>query len=318
MNEKGKRMSEVILHHYPLSPYSEKIRLALGLKGVSWNSVEIPVWTPRPKLTPMTGGYRRTPILQMGAEFYCDTLRILKAVEQLSTSGTLYPKGQEGLVKAFGWWIEKGSFFNEVCLTIGNMPGLPQELIDERLPLFGVNLDPQELRPKRALYLQRVNAHLGWLAEVLADGRKFILGNDPSAADLSAYHPIWFARQNGGSEVNELIAFATTIDPWYKRVGAAGHGKFSEMTPDQAIDAAKANEPSEPDGWLPEAKNVGLVRGDWVSVTPDDYGNPVCGSLLAWTADEVVVRHEDASVGKVNLHFPRVGFDTAPAARKPV
>jgi glutathione S-transferase len=82
-------------------------------------------------------------------------------------------------------------------------------------------LDPQELRPKRALYLQRVNAHLAWLAEVLADGGKFILGDDPSAADLSAYHPIWFARQNGGSEVNELIAFAPVIDPWYTRV--AGH-----------------------------------------------------------------------------------------------
>ena len=27
-------MSQVILHHYPLSPYSEKIRLAMGLKGV--------------------------------------------------------------------------------------------------------------------------------------------------------------------------------------------------------------------------------------------------------------------------------------------
>ena len=76
-------MSQVILHHYPLSPYSEKIRLALGLKGVTWNSVEIPVWTPRPKLTPMTGGYRRTPILQVGAEFYCDTLHILRAVEEL-------------------------------------------------------------------------------------------------------------------------------------------------------------------------------------------------------------------------------------------
>ena len=73
-------MSQVILHHYPLSPYSEKIRLALGLKDVSWNSVEIPIWTPRPKLTPMTGGYRRTPILQMGAEFYCDTLRRTKNV----------------------------------------------------------------------------------------------------------------------------------------------------------------------------------------------------------------------------------------------
>jgi hypothetical protein len=65
-------MAEIILHHYPLSPYSEKIRLALGLKGATWKSVEIPVWTPRPKLTPMTGGYRRTPILQIGAEFYCD------------------------------------------------------------------------------------------------------------------------------------------------------------------------------------------------------------------------------------------------------
>src|ERR1700719_2536493 len=88
-------MSQVILHHYPLSPYSEKIRLALGLKGVSWNSVDIPVWTPRPKLTPMTGGYRRTPILQVGAEFYCDTLHILRAIEELGTSGSLYPKGQE-------------------------------------------------------------------------------------------------------------------------------------------------------------------------------------------------------------------------------
>ncbi len=310
-------MSQVILHHYPLSPYSEKVRLALGLKGVSWNSVEIPVWTPRPKLTPMTGGYRKTPILQVGAEFYCDTLRILHAIELMGSSRKLYPKGQEGLAKAFGWWIEKGSFFNAVCLTIGNMPGLPQELIDERRPLFRVNLDPQELRSKRAVYLQRVNAHLAWLAETLSDGRRFMLGNDASAADLSAYHPIWFARQNGGTEVNELIAFGSVIDPWYKRVAAIGHGKVSDMTPDQAIDAAKASRPSEPDGWLPEAQNVGLKRGDWVSVTPDDYGNPVYGSLLAWTADEVVIRHEDPSVGKVNLHFPRVGFDTVPAERKP-
>ena len=309
-------MSKVILHHYPLSPYSEKVRLALGLKGVTWNSVEIPVWTPRPKLTPMTGGYRRTPILQVGAEFYCDTLHILRAIEELGISGSLYPKNQEGLAKALGWWIEKGSFMNAVCLTIGNMPGLPQELIDERRPLFRVNLDPEVLRPKRALYLQRVNAHIAWLAEVLADGRKFIFGTDPSAADLSAYHPIWFARQNGGSEVNELIAFASVIDPWYKRVAAIGHGNFSEMTPDQAIEVAKVNEPSEPDQWSPEAQNVGIRRGDWVSVTPDDYGNAVYGNILAWTPDEIVVRHEDPSVGKVNLRFPRVGFDVTPAQRQ--
>jgi glutathione S-transferase len=309
-------MSKIILHHYPLSPYSEKIRLALGLKGMSWNSVEIPVWTPRPKLTPMTGGYRKTPILQVGAEFYCDTLHILRAIEKLGSSGTLYPKGQEGLVKAFGWWIEKGSFFNAVCLTIGNMPGIPQELIDERRPLFRVNLDPNELRPKRPLYLQRLDAHLAWLAEALADGRKFVLGAEPSAADLSAYHPIWFARQNGGSEVSDLIAFGSVIDPWFKRVAAIGHGSSSEMTPDQAIEAAKASTPGEPNEWSSEAQNVGLRRGDWVSVTPDDYGNAVHGSLLSWTSDEIVIRHEDSSVGKVNLRFPRVGFDVVPAQKQ--
>jgi glutathione S-transferase len=172
------------------------------------------------------------------------------------------------------------------------------------------------LRPKRAIYLQRVNAHIAWLAEVLADGRKFIFGTDPSAADLSAYHPIWFARQNGGSAVNELISFATVIDPWYKRVGDIGHGKFSEMTPDQAIDVAKANAPSEPHEWSSEATNVGLRRGDRVSVTPDDYGNPVYGNILAWKPDEIVVRHEDPSVGKVNLRFPRVGFDVTPAEKQ--
>jgi glutathione S-transferase len=309
-------MSQVILHHYPLSPYSEKIRLALGLKDVTWCSVDIPIWTPRPKLTPMTGGYRRTPILQVGAEFYCDTLHILRLIEVLGSSGSLYPKGLEGLAKALGWWIEKSSFMNAVCLTIGNMPGLPQELIDERRPLFRVNLDPKALRPKRAMYLQRVNAHIAWLAEVLADGRKFVLGPDPSAADLSAYHPVWFARQNGGSEVIELISFASVIDPWYKRVTAIGHGSFSEMTPDQAIGVAKANEPSDPDEWSSEAQNIGLRRGDWVSVTPDDYGNPVYGRVLAWTPDELVLRHEDPSVGKVNLRFPRVGFDVAPAERQ--
>ena len=108
-------MSAIILHHYPLSPYSEKARLAMGLKGLSWNSVEIPVWTPRPKLTPMTGGYRRTPILQIGADFYCDTLLILAVLDKLATRHPVSGP-QAGLARAFGWWIEKGSFMNAVCL----------------------------------------------------------------------------------------------------------------------------------------------------------------------------------------------------------
>jgi hypothetical protein len=87
------------------------------------------------------------------------------------------------------------------------------------------------------------------------------------------------------------------------------------MTSDEAIEVAKLDEPGNPDEWLPEAQNVGLRRGDWVSVSPTDYGDPVHGTIFAWTADEIVIRHEDQSVGRVNLHFPRVGFDVAPARR---
>lgn len=87
------------------------------------------------------------------------------------------------------------------------------------------------------------------------------------------------------------------------------------MTPDQAIDAARIAEPHDLDEWASEAQDIGLRRGDIVSVTPDDYGNLVVGRLLAWKADEVVLRHEDPSVGRVNLHFPRVGFDVVPAQK---
>jgi glutathione S-transferase len=264
----------------------------------------------------MTGGYRRTPILQIGADFYCDTLLILAVLDKQGNAGSLYPDGQAGLARAFGWWIEKGSFMNAVCLTLGNLGGkLPQELIDERRPFFGVTIDPADLLPKRGMYLQRFNAHTAWLADLLSDGRRFILGSNPSAADLSAYHPIWFARQNGGPEITELLSFSNVVGPWYDRVAAIGHGKPTEMTPEQAISAAHSATPSDLDDWSTEAQHVGLRRGDWVSVTPDDYGNPVVGRLLAWSPEEVVLRHEDPSVGAVNLHFPRVGFDVVAEQR---
>ena len=32
----------LILHQYATSPFSEKIRLVLGAKGLTWNAVEIP------------------------------------------------------------------------------------------------------------------------------------------------------------------------------------------------------------------------------------------------------------------------------------
>jgi glutathione S-transferase len=303
-------MPEMILHHYPLSPYSEKIRLLMGLKNVNWQSVEVPIWTPRPLLSPMTGGFRRIPVLQIGADFYCDTLLITDTIEKLHPSPNLFPLGQREIVNAMCWWIEKSLFMNALCLTVGAMVGrIPEVLIEERKPFFNANLDPEQLLPERAMYLQRVNAQVRWLEQILSDGRKYIFGEQPSAADLAAYHIIWFARQNGGSEI-EAILPALATSPWYDRISALGHGSPSDLPPEAAMKIAHDSNPLELESWSPEAQRLGLSRGDFVTIAADDYGrDPVLGRLVAWSAETVVIRHEHPCVGAVNLHFPRVGFD---------
>jgi glutathione S-transferase len=37
---------EIIFHHYWTSPFSEKVRLAFGIKKLSWRSVDIPNMMP--------------------------------------------------------------------------------------------------------------------------------------------------------------------------------------------------------------------------------------------------------------------------------
>ena len=49
-------MNQLILHHYPNSPFSEKIRLILGFKSLHWTSVHIPAVMPKPDVVALTGG----------------------------------------------------------------------------------------------------------------------------------------------------------------------------------------------------------------------------------------------------------------------
>ncbi len=65
-------MSDIILHHYAGSLFSEKIRLLLGYLKLPWKSVVTAPIMPRPLLMPLTGGYRRTPNMQQGADVWCD------------------------------------------------------------------------------------------------------------------------------------------------------------------------------------------------------------------------------------------------------
>ena len=84
-------MIELILHHYDTSPFSEKVRMMLGYKRLKWRSVTIPIVAPKPDLVALTGGYRRTPVLQIGADIYCDTALIARTLDRLHPAPTLYP-----------------------------------------------------------------------------------------------------------------------------------------------------------------------------------------------------------------------------------
>ena len=93
-------MTEPVLHHYPFSPYAEKIRAMLGFKGITWKSVQIPPVMPKPDVIALTGGYRKTPILQIGADIYCDTQLIMLELDRRLPSPPLLPKGREGEARA--------------------------------------------------------------------------------------------------------------------------------------------------------------------------------------------------------------------------
>ena len=103
-------MSNLILHHYPNSPFAEKIRLILGWKNLAWQSCDAPVIMPKPELQALTGGYRRIPVLQIGADVYCDTLLISDLLESIQPTPSIYPAGCEGVARAVAQWADSALF----------------------------------------------------------------------------------------------------------------------------------------------------------------------------------------------------------------
>jgi glutathione S-transferase len=302
-------MAGIILHHYPRSPFAEKVRLALGLKGLDYHSVSIPALMPKPELMPLTGGYRRTPVMQVGADIYCDTLEILRQIDRMHLKPSLYPGATEGVATALGCWIEKATFVPAVGVVraLSDAPSNPAMSRDRR-EFFGFDIDKPAMLAQLPIFLQRLTVHMSWLGQMMGDGRDFLLGATPGAADLSAFHPIWFIRQNSGPGVDALLPGLAALQGWFERVAAIGHGRPQEMAAAEALIIAAKSEPAALD---PAASVVAGCRlGQQVSVMPDDTGrDPVRGTLLAASDDTVVLGRTDPTVGRVNLHFPRAGFD---------
>ncbi|OKA23741.1 glutathione S-transferase [Pseudomonas versuta] len=304
-------MSELILHHYAASPFAQKARLLLGFKGLAWHSVHIPPMMPKPELTALSGGYRKTPVLQAGADIYCDTALIARRLEQEKSAPALFPLGQELVVSAFAAWADSVVFQHAVSLVFQpesaavRFAKMPPEMLKafvaDRAGLFSGGSATRVPAEQALLQWPVIMARL---EQQLQHEQGDYLFGEPSIADFALAHSLWFLKATPVTA--PLVDAYPAVSAWLQRVLDFGQGTPIEMTAEQALAVAKGAEPVA----LPEFDSgFGFSKGQRVTVAATDYGvDPVEGELVYIGAEELVVRREDPRAGVVHVHFPRIGF----------
>lgn len=306
-------MTAIILHHYPTSPYAEKVRVILGFKQLAWKSVFIPTVMPKPDLVALTGGYRKTPVLQIGCDIFCDTKLISRALDQLQPNPPLVPAGREASCAMTEQWSEQLFL---LCAPIALQPQglahffgkLPPDAAvtfqKDRAALFtsgsGKRTSMAVTRSELPGYLSQLETQLSVVP--------FLDGSVASLADISVYHPLWFLLSNPG--IAEYLQPYPNIRAWAGRIAAFGHGKPEKMTSEEAIQIARNSQPIVPAG--NSADPAGLKLGETITVAATDYGaDPVSGVLVHSDLHEVVIQRSDERAGTLRVHFPRAGFKAA-------
>ncbi len=303
---------EIILHNYPQSPVAEKVRVGFGIKELSWRSVEIPRLPPKPMLTKLTGGYRRTPVMQIGADIYCDSQAIMRELERRNPSPSFFPTADEGLMWALSRWTD-GEFFSlGVKLVLGSaVDALPADFAEDRGRLY---LGPDWADALKAAntelphLVSQVRAPLAWLERQLSDHRPYLLGEKPAAIDAQFYHVIWFVRGRW-ERGPEFLSEFPELERWEKNILALGHGTSTEMSAEDAITLAAQSEPVSVEATI-ENDPQGLKAGMAVVVSPDVDGGeqPVEGIVAAANAETLTISRTDPEAGNLNVHFPRAGY----------
>lgn len=304
--------SDIILHNYPQSPVAEKVRVVFGIKGLAWHDVEIPRLPPKPLLIPLTGGYRRTPVMQIGADIYCDSQCIIRELEQRCPTPSMMPTTDAGLMWCLSRWTDGALFDLSVKIVLGGAgDSLPEDFAKDRGLLYLGADWANRLKQANAQLphlVAQLRAPLSWLDNNLSDGRAFLLGDKPSALDAQIYHVVWFIRGRWEGGPSLFSEFAN-LERWEKNIEAIGHGSPSSLSPEDALTIAKNTE-SIIENKVADNDPQGLTAGMKVSVGPDvESGEQfVTGIVCSANADTVSIKHTAEEVGTVCVHFPRAGY----------
>ena len=309
-------MSQIILHHYPTSPYSEKMRNILGFKQLPWASVITPFMLPKPDLMPLTGGYRKAPVMQIGRDVICDTALMARVIERLHPAPALIPKGQELSCEAFAV-LEQTFFFGAVSTNFQpeGLQAFAERLGAEHLQKFAADraalfTGGTAQRPGKE-YSDTHYLPLAAALDAQLAHQPFLLGSAATLADFVCYHPVWFVLANRGV-AGRLAGFANLL-AWFERIKGMGHGMPALISAEDALAISRSStETLEFDG--PLLLPAGVKLGDAVRVQATDYGcDPVPGTLVHASAIEIVIARKDERAGDIHLHVPRHGFSVTAA-----
>ena len=298
-----------ILYHYPMSPFSEKLRLAMGAFDTPWRSVTVPAFPPRPDISQFIGGYRRIPVVQIGAQFFCDTWLAYRALFESQTEPA--PLIADG--EALRQWAEADVFF---AVLGAQKPTVAARFLFRELGVKGLIRFMQDrmrmMREATVTLLSATDASalLKRYVKVLSEHLEtaaFLSGSAPSHLDFACYHPLWMAARVSPSDLHQWPA---SVRGWMSRMEQLGHGRsepasiidIEEAIRDDNVDASRWSLPRD---WR---------SGELVTVAPLDYGlDASSGALLSMCDERIVIRRETASAHPVYVHFPRVGFSVASA-----
>jgi len=301
----------MILHHYPTSPFAEKIRLIFGFKKITWQGVHIPMVMPKPELMPLTGGYRKTPVLQIGADIYCDTALICDVLEHIAPTPSLYNAAPKGLVRSMAQWADTLLF--PVAMAYNFQPKGAQHVMatmpEDVVKMFAA--DRQAMRgggarmpPADATAMYK--SHLRRISSMLED-QAFLLGDIPCLADFSVYHSVWFTIAKV-PVIDTILDSTPLVRDWANRMAALGHGQEQTITAGQALEVAKAAQPAPLTDDVFQDEH-GFPLGIQVTVAADSFGTePTAGKLVAATRTRLTLERSDSLTGTVHVHFPRMGF----------
>jgi glutathione S-transferase len=303
-------MPDLILHHYPMSPFSEKIRLILGYKQLAWKSVIIPRIMPKPDVVALTGGYRRTPVLQIGADIYCDTALICDVLEHRQHTPSLYPQDSNGGVRVVAQWADSSLFWAAMAYCFsptgaafmfqGQPPEDAKAFAEDRAKMRGGagRMSTGDATSAYKSYLRRMAS--------MVDNQPFVMGEQPSLADFSCYHALWFTQRI--APLAGILDATPSLSAWMGRMAAMGHGSMEQSDASAAITIAAQSKPAG----LEHGKfqdDHGIALGSQVTITAESFGlEPTDGELLAATRTRYSIRRSDARAGTVHVHFPRIGF----------